>query len=270
MTEPQEPVGARGYLLDNRALEAEQRFDSLAALFDPVTFRHLGALGIAAGWSCWEVGAGGTTVLRGLAERVGPSGRVLATDLDPRWAEHAAGANIEIRRHDVAVDDPPEGPFDLVHARLVLIHVPLREQALRRMASTLRPGGWLLVEDFDPAMQPLACPDAHGDEQRLANKVRTGFRALLEERGADLEIGRRLPRLLREAGLVEVAADAYMPLALPTAVELEKANVNQVRDGLVAGGHVTAGEVDAHLAALDAGGLDIAMSPLISAWGGRP
>jgi hypothetical protein len=54
-------VSADGYLLDNRATEAEGRFAALSALFDPVTFRHVDALGVAPGWRCWEVGAGGAT-----------------------------------------------------------------------------------------------------------------------------------------------------------------------------------------------------------------
>ena len=115
------------------------------------------------------------------------------------------------------------------------------------MAASVRAGGWLLIEDFDPAMQPYGCPDAYGPEQALANKVRAGFRVLLAQRGADLEFGRRLPRLLRDAGLVDVAADAYMPLALAAGRELEKANVTQVRDGLIAGGHASAEEIEAHL-----------------------
>ena len=66
MNEPNLPVANIGYLLDNRALETEQRFDSLAALFNPVTFRHLETLGISQGWHCWEVGVGGPSVtLRG-------------------------------------------------------------------------------------------------------------------------------------------------------------------------------------------------------------
>jgi hypothetical protein len=116
----------------------------------------------------------------------------------------------------------------------------------------------------------LACPDVFGPEQRLANKVREGFRVLLAQRGTDLEFGRKLPRLLREAGLAEVAADAFMPLALTAGSELEKANVNQVRAGLIAGGHVTAEEINAHLLAVEAGRLDVATPPLISAWGRRP
>ena len=71
-----------GYLLDNQQVEAGERFDALSAIFDPPTFRHLDRLGIGAGWRCWEVGAGGPSVPRWLAERVGPAGRVLATDID--------------------------------------------------------------------------------------------------------------------------------------------------------------------------------------------
>lgn len=69
-----------GYLLDNGQSEAAERFDAFATLFDPTTFRHLEALGVGPGWRCWEVGAGGTSVASWLAKRVGPTGRVLATE----------------------------------------------------------------------------------------------------------------------------------------------------------------------------------------------
>jgi hypothetical protein len=59
-------------------------------------------------------------------------------------------------------------------------------------------------------------------------------------------------------------------LALMAGSELEKANVNQVREGLIAGGHVTAEEVDAHVQAVEARRLDVTTAPLISAWGRRP
>ncbi len=268
--EPASPRARSGYLLDNRAPEAEQRFDSLAALFNPVTFRHVEMLGITQGWRCWEVGVGGPSILHWLSDRVGPSGRVIATDIDLRWVQDVDGDNVEVRRHDVAQDDPPPGPFDLVHERLVLIHVPGRAQALERMVGALRAGGWLLVEDFDSNLQPFACPDAAGPEQERANRIRAGLRALLAGRGADLDLGRRLPRLLRQAGLINVAADAYLPIALPAASALEQANITQVRDELVAAGHATVEEIDAHLTAVAAGVLDLATPPLISAWGRKP
>ena len=75
-------VAVNRYLLDNRRPEAGERFAALAELFDPWTFGHLDDLGLGEGWRCWEVGAGGVSVPCGLAERVGSSGRVLATDID--------------------------------------------------------------------------------------------------------------------------------------------------------------------------------------------
>ncbi len=106
------------------------------------------------------MGGGGGSVARWLAERVGPAGRVLCTDLDTRIIEQgsaAAGGNLEVRRHDIAHDELPREAFDLAHARLVMIHVPERERALENMVKALKPGGWLVIEDFDTAsLQPDA------------------------------------------------------------------------------------------------------------------
>ncbi|WP_345440546.1 class I SAM-dependent methyltransferase [Actinoallomurus vinaceus] len=295
-----------GYLLDNRRAEAGVRFDALAELFDPWTFRHFEDIGVAPGWSCWEVGAGGPSVPRWLARRVGDRGRVLATDIDVSWLREAPGGRpgwvgrerpggrpgwvgrerpggrpgwvgrerndsaVEVRSHDVARDEPPAETFDLVHARLVLVHLPDRDRVLRSLVRSLRPGGVLLIEDADPALQPLACPDEHDAPQRLANRIRTGFRALLAARGADLGYGRTLPRLLRTAGLEDVRADAFFPMTSPACGVLEAATVRQLRDPLIAHGHATAEEIDAHLAAITAGHVDLATAPMISAWGRRP
>ena len=259
-----------GYLLDNRQAEAGERFDALGALFNPWTFAHLRALGVGAGSHVWEVGAGGPTVPAWLAEQVGSTGRVLATDIDPSWLTAGAAHGFEVRRHDVGVDPVPDGPFDLVHARLVLVHVPQRDDALRAMVSALRPGGWLLVEEADPALQPLVCPDESGPEQRRANRLKTAFRELMAERGVDLAYGRTLPRRLRDAGLHDISADAYFPLAGRWCAELERATVVQIRDRLLAAGLATGDEVEAHLASVESGILDLATSPLISAWGRVP
>lgn len=256
-----------GYLLDNRQSEAAERFNAFADLFDPTTFRHLAALGVGPGWRCWEVGAGGTSVVSWLAKKVGPTGKVLATDIDTTRLAAAARPPVEVRVHDVGAQEPPAEGFDLVHARLVLVHVPDRERALASMVRALRPGGRLLVEDADPALQPLVCPDESGPEQQLANRLRHGFRTLLSQRGADLSYGRRLPRLLREAGLRRVEADAYFPLASPACVALESATIRQIRARLVTAGLATDEEIDRHLANIASGSMDLATAPMISAWG---
>src|SRR5215831_17585922 len=82
----------REYLLDSAAAQTGQRFSGLEATFDGATCRYLAATGVGAGWSCWEIGAGGGSVARWVAGQVAPAGSVLATDLEIKWmvAESAA------------------------------------------------------------------------------------------------------------------------------------------------------------------------------------
>jgi SAM-dependent methyltransferase len=257
------------YLLDNQQSEAGARFEALSTLFNPSTFRHMEALGLTEGWRCWEVGAGGPSVPTWLAGQVNPGGHVVATDIDVSWL---AGEEqpYEVHHHDVGTDAPPADGFDLVHARLVLVHVPRRAEALAAMVAALRPGGWLLVEEADPALQPLVCPDEFGPEQRLANHLKVGFRSLMSARGVDLAYGRTLPRLLRQAGLADVRADAFFPMTGPACDQLELATVAQIRQRLVAAGVASDAEIDQHVANVSTGGLDLATSPMISAWGRKP
>lgn len=261
-------TGDEGYLLDNQQMEAGQRFDALSLLFDSWTFGHLDAVGLAPDWRVWEVGAGGPSVPTGLADRVSPGGRVLATDIDTRWLDESSG--VEVRRHDVGAAPSPEGAFDLVHARLLLAHVQDRAHALASMLAALRPRGWLVLEEADPALQPLVCLEEMGRAQQLANSLKYGFRQLLAQRGVDLSLGRKLPRLMREAGLADVSADAYFPVAGPACTELERSSTEQIRERLTTAGIATQAQVDEHLANVVSGQLDLVTSPLISAWGRKP
>ena len=258
------------YLLDNRKVEAVQRFSALSALFNPGTLRQFDACGLATGWHCWEVGAGGAELVRIMAERVGEGGRILATDIDDSWAIEAASPHVVVQKHDVALDPPPGELFDLVHARLVLVHVPERERAFRNMISALKPGGWLVIEDADPALQPLSCIDAYGPEQERANRIRQGFRALLASRGADIAFGRRLPRMFREAGMTDLSAEAYFPVSMPECISLEIATINMIRKDLLDNGIATSNDIEGHLESAQNGTLDLSQPPMISVRGRKP
>jgi SAM-dependent methyltransferase len=266
-------VTEAAYLLSNTAAAAGERFAAFVELFDPSTFAHMEQLGIAPGWRCWEVGAGGTSVVRWLAERVGGEGHVLATDIDVTWAgaaAHPLSPQVEVRVHNAALDPPPAAQFNLVHARLVLVHIPERAKALEAMVGALAPGGWLFIEDADPALQPLSALEERGPEQELANRLRSGFRALMANRGADLAYGRTLPRLLREAGLSEVRADASFPVAHPACARLETATIHLIAPQLIENNIAKPEEIELHLANVAAGKLDLTQPPMIAAWGRRP
>lgn len=249
--------------------DPDQRLNALSALFDPVSFRHCEALGIDRGWRCWEVGAGRPTVANWLARRVGEKGHVLATDIDITGLTNHVDPAVDVQRHDVTTDDIPLGQFHLVHVRHVLLHLPARVEVIKRMISALRPGGWVLIEDYDHVM-PLVCVDAYRPEHHRANKVHAGVRALLTEHGLDLEYARALPRTLHEAGLREVGADAYFSLTAPAGNMLGVANVTQLREALIVRELASEEEVDGHLRAMADGTITIGTLPLISAWGRQP
>lgn len=84
---------------------------------DPSTVRRLEAIGVAPGWRCLDVGAGGGTVCEGLCRRVGPTGRVTAMDLDARFLRALDYANLHVREENVVDADFPSGTFDLVHTK---------------------------------------------------------------------------------------------------------------------------------------------------------
>lgn len=258
--------GARPQRGDLRMRQRISRahYASLGDVFNPSTFRRIDALGIRPGWRCWEVGAGGPTGPAWLARRVAPGGYVLATDIDVAALQGAAEPGFEVLRHDVAAERAPAAGFDLVHARLVVMHLADRGAALAAMTGALRPGGWLLLEDADLSLQPLACPDETGPAEQLANKIR---RASIGLRGDNLAFGRTLPRLLRGAGLTEVGADAYLPIAGPDSARLEQTMIERQRDRLLAAGLLTAAEIDRHLADVAAGRLDLTTFTVVSAWG---
>jgi SAM-dependent methyltransferase len=246
-----------------------EHFDTLAALFDPATFYRITQLGIGPGWRCWEVGAGGGTVAAWLAERVGDTGRVVATDVDVSALASSRGVNVEVLRHDVGAEEAPGSGFDLVHARLVLEHVYDFAAGLAAMAGALRPGGWLLAESADPLLQPLACPDESGAAHALANKLRRASWGV-ETHSGQKRFGRMLPRLLRAAGLGDVQAEVRFPLGGPDTIRLQRTLIARRGDWLTDAGLITREEIDQHLADLAAGGMDLTAFPLVSAWGRKP
>jgi ubiquinone/menaquinone biosynthesis C-methylase UbiE len=69
--------------------------------------------------------------------------------------------------------DFPDSSFDVVTCTLAMHHVPARKRqtALREMYRVTRPGGRLLVADFDSARMPLPLHRGGGRTRRAAATV---------------------------------------------------------------------------------------------------
>jgi ubiquinone/menaquinone biosynthesis C-methylase UbiE len=248
---------------------ASWHFDGLSLAFDAGTMRHLSERGLGPGWRCLEVGAGGGSIARWLAERVGPEGHVLATDIDTRCLDGLQDANLEVRCHDIGTDPlTPEASFDLIHARLVLAHVAQRDTAVARMAAALKPGGWLVVEEFglpawDPSLhfEPVAPPPLAYQLLQHATKE-----------GGVVRYGPFLPQRMQALGLCEMGAEGRVfrwTGGSPGTWVIRKA-MQQHRAQILASGRISEQQYNTDLARLD--NPDVAFtSPLMWAvWGRRP
>jgi SAM-dependent methyltransferase len=264
------------YIFDNAAeAETAERFAILDALYNFRTFRFLETTGIGPGWHCLEVGGGSGSVAAWMADRVGPSGYVLVTDIDPRFMErsaHRRPAHMELRRHDIGTDPLPEQAFDLIHARLVLMHVPQRLEALARLVAALKPRGWLVIEECDGRVIDRTIPMLDAATAALFERVGGALVTLMEERGFEVEWARRLYGRLKAAGLTEVGMEGHVAVSEGGSLgaSLDAANFAQVRREAVAKGLVTDAEIDAVLARLNAPDFALFSLVMFTAWGRRP
>ena len=260
------PEGTHEHTLANDWALARRRLELVQQVHDAATVRRLTALGVGAGWRCLVPGAGGGSVARWLGERVGPTGHVLATDLDTRLLGEAPDRppNVEVRRHDVTRDPLPAGEFDLVQVRLLLAHLPEREQVLQRLAAALRPGGWLLVEEYDLFPTQTSPHGTYAAYWRAVGEA-------VARAGADYAWGRQLPGALARAGLRPVRADCDVHLFAggSPAAAAHGLSALQLRPRLLASGLLSAAvfdEVQRQLADQARWMLGPAM---VAAWGQR-
>jgi SAM-dependent methyltransferase len=146
--------------------------------------------------------------------------------------EHLRGTNVDVREHDLVTQSLPEGRFDLVHSRLVLMHLPERDQVLTRLIAALRPGGWLVLEEFD-VHSTQSDPAVYPAETSLS--AAEAMRGVLRDRGVDICYGRRLPAILRARGLSDVraAGRSYMWQAGSPGARLYGLSLEELRDDIL-------------------------------------
>ncbi len=255
------------YSLDNAWDQARHRLALLEGQLDPISQRRLSALGVSNGWRCLEVGGGGGSLTRWLCAQVGATGHVMATDIDPRFLQDIEEPSLEVRCHDITVEDLPEGQFDLVHTRWLLHHLPHPERVIARMVAALRPGGWLLLEEVD--FFPV-----HTSTSQLYTDFMIGLaERVVAASGRDCFWARALPALVANQGLVEVDADGDFAIfrgGSPWA-EFLQLSAQQMRDKIiVASGTLSAERFDAALTLLDDPTFWAFAGAGIAVWGRRP
>jgi SAM-dependent methyltransferase len=172
----------------------------MSVMFDGTTLAWCERSGLRPGARVLELGAGAGSVAEAMAARVGRAGRVVAVDRDTRFLADRAD-RMEVVEIDVLRAPLPAGPFDLVHARMLLGHLGGPTPQLETWIAALKPGGWLVVEDVDSSGAEEAEPFS---PEYCA--VILAIQDELARRGFDHRLGLRLPRLLCHVGLEAVEA----------------------------------------------------------------
>lgn len=225
------------YGFDASWSDERRRLALIERCYDPITTSRLAQLGVGAGWRCLDVGAGGGSISRWLRDQVGPGGEVVAIDLDTRFFEDEPG--IEARRCDILADEMEPEAFDLVHCRLLLHHLRGNQlEAVKRMASALRPGGVLFTSECYLGAMCASSTRAYAEMWR-------GFYAAMPS--ADYDWAVALPATFVAAALTEVESSGDVDLVRgeTPAAELLGLTVEAVRERIP--GDI---DVDAGLAVL--------------------
>jgi SAM-dependent methyltransferase len=240
------------YVFDTAWQEERDRVTAIENIWDENSRRSLLATGVSESWRCLEVGAGGGSLAAWLATQIGSTGRVVATDTDTRFLDALNAPGVEARRHDIVADPIEAGAYDLVHARLLLEHLPDSDIALDHMIEALKPGGWLVLEDFDH-VSFLPDPESSPEAQATWQSWTDAFTLLAQSRGLDLVYGRRMATLLRSRGLEDVTCEGRTIVergGVPGR-DLLRLSVLSLRHALTATGAIDDRGVDALAALLD-------------------
>ena len=262
---------ATGYIHARTDFESERaRLALLERRYDEATLRRLGAFGSLEGMHCLEVGAGAGSVARWLSAEVGPHGHVVATDVDPRFLLTLDAPNVEVRHHDILVNDIEAGGYHLVHCRALLLHLSDPTRALDRMVNALRPAGVLLVEDADFVSMVAADP-RHPLSPTFDHTISTVMAYVRSEGHFDPWFGRRLPGLVAGLGVEAPSYEATVAIrrgGSPEAALLQQSTA-RMRDPMVAANCLTDGDFDRLLQATTDSSFTFFDAVSVAAWGRR-
>ena len=211
-----------------------------------ITRRMLVDAAIMPGMRVLDLGCGRGDVAMLVADLVGSEGQVLGVDRDESAVAHArqraqdAGrSNLQFVVADIDTFGSEIAPFDALTTRRTLMYLADPAATLRRIATLLKPGAIVAVQEHDFRMVP-----ASTSELPLHRKVNQWMWRTVEAEGANICMGFDLAPTFARAGLeletLRVEAIAQTPTAHFPIGLLARAMLPRV----VASGVATADEIE--------------------------
>lgn len=168
--------------------------------------RNLGWFGLRDGMSILELGSGPGFITEKLLALC-PNSHITCVEIDHQLIEHAErhlrgvglGGRYTIVQGDAARMPLPGNGFDFAFARLLFQHLRDPKPALAETLRVLKPGGKMVIHDIDIGLGEIVEP-----VNPEADEIETRMHEARGKRGGDPRIGRKLWRLLAQAGYVNM------------------------------------------------------------------
>jgi SAM-dependent methyltransferase len=238
-------MGTTNEYIFERNQQEHLRLRLIEEALDPATMAHLEWTGVRAGWRCLELGAGAGSILQWLASVVGESGSVVAVDKNISHIQNGSSPHVQVMEGDF-LEVPLNGSFDLAHCRYVLIHNRAGDDMLQKLATLLRPGGFLVAEEPDFTSAMLLNTQRDVSQQRVNNAICRMFQEML----LDPAYGLSLPEKTAAAGLQVLHVDARIHLACggsPVARMMGE-STSALADKYVATGKASPSDIERYIA----------------------
>ena len=193
----------REYRLNSASELGQQQMDCIQSIMDPPSRTFLEPV-VKPGAHCLEVGAGGGTVAGWMADQAGLNGSVVAVDLDP---DHIAERpNLAVLRHDITDGVPGDRPYDVIHARWVLMHLSRREEVFKSLVDALAPGGWLVLGEVSGRPRHAEAAPSQADRE-LFDRIQSFHQHELAEQSgtSSFEWAHQVDGRMQDAGMVNIA-----------------------------------------------------------------
>lgn len=197
------------YIFDTGSELGEKHVQYLEKMLDGPTTMVLSSTNIQPGQRCLDVGFGGGSIARWMSERVGPTGRVVAIDVDTDHLE--SSGNIEVFKHDLnnGLPEAAQGPYDVIHARQVLMHMPQREAIFQKLIDALAPGGWLVFGEMTDRDRAVKSAPSQADAELWDKIQHMNHHLVGMPNGMNFDWAHEIDGHMADAGLEDIQGLEY-------------------------------------------------------------